>query len=47
MIDHKQNYLNLLHNIYCDWDLDGIQDPNSSAAGTFSNLIDGLIFARI
>lgn len=34
-------------NIYCDWDLDGIQDPNSSAAGTFSNLIDGLIFARI
>lgn len=34
-------------NIYCDWDEDGIQDPNSSAAGALSNLIDGLVFARI
>lgn len=34
-------------NIYCDWDLDGIQDPNSSAAAALSNLIDGLVFKRI
>jgi hypothetical protein len=34
-------------NIYCDWDLDGIQDPNSSAADALSNLIDGLVFKRI
>ena len=34
-------------NIYCDWDTDGIQDPNSSAAAGYSNLIDGLVFARI
>lgn len=34
-------------NIYCDWDLDGIQDPNSSAAAAISNLIDGLVFKRL
>lgn len=34
-------------NIYCDWDANGIQDPNSSAAASFSNLIDGLVFKRI
>lgn len=31
-------------NIYCDWDLDGIQDPTSEAAGDLSGLIDGLVF---
>ncbi len=34
-------------NIYCDWDLNGIQDPNSSAAAALSNLIDGLVFKRL
>lgn len=30
--------------IYCDWDLDGVQDPTSAAANSLSNLIDGLVF---
>ena len=34
-------------NIYCDWDANGVQDPNSSAAAALSNLIDGLVFKRI
>jgi len=34
-------------NIFCDWDLDGIQDPNSSAAVALSIYIDGLVFKRI
>ena len=33
-------------NIYCDWDLNGVQDPTSAAAGALSNLIDGLVFKR-
>ena len=32
--------------IYCDWDLDGIQDPTSAAAAALSDLIDGLVFKR-
>lgn len=31
-------------NIYCDWDLDGVQDPTSAAAMALSSLIDGLVF---
>ena len=34
-------------NIYCDWDANGVQDPNSSAAAALSNLIDGLVFKRL
>lgn len=34
-------------NIYCDWDANGVQDPNSSAATALSNLIDGLVFKRL
>jgi hypothetical protein len=33
--------------IYCDWDANGIQDPDSSAANSYTNLIDGLVFKRI
>lgn len=33
--------------IYCDWDLNGVQDSTSSAAAALSNLIDGLVFKRI
>ena len=33
--------------IYCDWDENGIQDPNSAAANAYSNLIDGLVFKRL
>ena len=34
-------------NIFCDWDLDGIQDPTSAAALALSTFIDGLVFKRI
>lgn len=34
-------------NIYCDWDANGVQDPDSSAAIALSSLIDGLVFKRL
>ena len=34
-------------NIYCDWNLDGIQDPTSASAAAISNLIDGLVFKKL
>ena len=34
-------------NIYCDWDANGVQDPDSSAALALSSLIDGLVFKRL
>jgi hypothetical protein len=34
-------------NIYCDWDANGVQDPDSSAALALSSLIDGLVFTRL
>ncbi len=34
-------------NIYCDWNLNGVQDPTSASAAAISNLIDGLVFKVI
>jgi len=34
-------------NIYCDWDANGVQDPDDSAALALSSLIDGLVFKRL